>query len=139
MVDSSETSTITGAKGAHGPFGGVFRPTTLSRTFAMPRHNRFVLKFRFWAADQWDNETGFVNIDGHRQWNSTVRHFTQTCSADGWKSSSTYDKFSTLAKGGLCYLDVAVDLEHTSSIDEHFTLLNYGFDVLAHGVHIYVY
>ena len=64
---SNSEMTTTGAGKVHGIWGN--NPNLVERTYTgIPKHTKLQVSAKFWAIDSWDNEWGYMLIDGVEQW-----------------------------------------------------------------------
>jgi len=63
---TSDDVTPTSAGTVHGIWGNS--PNKVERTWELPSHTKIQIRAKFWAIDSWDNEWGYMDVDGGQQW-----------------------------------------------------------------------
>jgi hypothetical protein len=118
--------TDTGYGKVHGIWGGEVKE--VSQTFTgMPTHTEVKITARFWAIDSWDNEWGYMHIDGVEQWKGKCG--AHTCTPDFQSYSGTFpNPWGGEKSGHKCYHDIDVTIAHAaeSMVIKFSTNINQG-------------
>jgi len=103
----------TGDGRVHGRWGNNVK--SVEKTFKLPeKHTRVEIKARYWAIDSWDNEWGFMDVDGQQVWKArTDAHHCR----NGFQaySGSFPNPWGGNRPGHKCYFDIDVKRPHTGS------------------------
>jgi len=93
-----------------GPLHGTWDKNTpvVQRTFALAAHSKIRVTARYWAIDSWENEWGYLEVDGVEVW-KLQRTSIIEC-ANGWKSFA--GAFGGVEGGAKCYADIDITISH---------------------------